>query len=117
MTPPRWGKPRYRDLSCAQILRALHGWLAHIPFWEGLRTLPLSVRRGSPDPAGVPDRRSPAPIIACGVKGIWARQPLTKEGDLRSVARRGQETRSNHVRGPRVRNPSVRRSRPKTSVI
>ena len=43
-----------------------------------------AVRRGSPDPAGVPDRRSPAPIVGPGVKGIRAREHTPKEGDLRS---------------------------------
>ena len=42
-----------------------------------------SVRRGSPDPAETPDRRSPLPRVA-----------TVEEGDLRSQPRRGQETRA-----------------------
>ena len=54
--------------------------------------LPDSVRRVS-DPAGVPDRRSPALIVGPGIKGICALKAHSKERRpvLRSGARAGSE--------------------------
>jgi len=61
----------------------------------------FSVRRGSHDPAGVPDRRSPALIVGLGLKGICAV----------SAHPEGRRPTVKHVGGVRRPAPNKERNR------
>ena len=62
------------------------------PAWRPKHAAVAAVRRGSPDPADRPDRRSPVFVVGSDFQSVGACEHTPKEGDLRSGSRRGQET-------------------------
>ena len=120
--PPRKRRPkRRRDLSASR--RALSplerggrgGRPGPLQDLRALRRvnregIPYSVRRGSPDPAGVPDRRSPArPAGPGNATSSPSRACSHKRRPVGPALGRGRETRAQQSWSARGQNSKMRR--------